>query len=25
VQKFTDSLDQLKEGIQAKRGELAPA
>jgi transaldolase len=25
VEKFTDSLDQLKEGIQAKRGELAPA
>jgi transaldolase len=25
VQKFTDSLDELKEGIQAKRGELAPA
>ena len=25
VQKFTDSLDSLKEGIQAKRGELAPA
>ena len=25
VQKFTDSLDQLKEGIEAKRGELAPA
>jgi transaldolase len=25
VQKFTDSLDQLKEGIQAKRGALAPA
>jgi transaldolase len=25
VQKFSDSLDELKEGIQAKRGELAPA
>jgi transaldolase len=25
VQKFIDSFDQLKEGIQAKRGELAPA
>ena len=25
VQKFTDSLAELKEGIQAKRGELAPA
>jgi transaldolase len=25
VQKFTDSLDELKEGIKAKRGELAPA
>jgi transaldolase len=25
VEKFTDSLEQLKEGIQAKRGELAPA
>jgi transaldolase len=25
VQKFADSLDELKEGIQAKRGELAPA
>jgi transaldolase len=25
VQKFTDSFDQLKEGITAKRGELAPA
>jgi transaldolase len=25
VEKFTDSLDQLKDGINAKRGELAPA
>jgi transaldolase len=25
VQKFTDSLDELKQGIEAKRGELAPA
>ena len=25
VQKFADSLEQLKEGIQAKRGALAPA
>jgi transaldolase len=25
VQKFTDSLDELKQGIESKRGELAPA
>ena len=25
VQKFSDSFDELKEGIQSKRGELAPA
>jgi transaldolase len=25
VQKFTDSLAELKQGIESKRGELAPA
>jgi transaldolase len=25
VQKFSDSFDELKDGIESKRGELAPA